>query len=92
MGSEVLVVSCTLVFCCCRLLGCRGGLWVVIYMYGCHGRADKSSDASVQQSVGRIPVVTLVSLSKTLNYNCFSPPRGKWVPVRAEMVLVVGLA
>ena len=55
MGSEVLVVSCTLVFCCCRLLGCRGGLWVVIYMYGCHGRADKSSDASVQQSVGSNP-------------------------------------
>ena len=24
----------------------------------------------------RIPAVTLVSLSKTLNHNCFSPPRG----------------
>ena len=23
------------------------------------------------------------------NYNCFSPPMGKWVPVRAEMVLVM---
>ena len=40
----------------------------------------------------RIPVMTLVSLSKTLNYNCFSPPRGKWIPVRAEMVLVIDLA
>ena len=30
-----------------------------------------------------IPVVTLVSLSKTLHYNCFSPP------VRAELVLVI---
>ena len=40
----------------------------------------------------RVWVVTLVSLSKTLNYNYFSPPRGKWVPVRAEMVLVIGLA
>ena len=40
----------------------------------------------------QIPVVTLVSLSKALNYNCFSPPRGKWVPVRAEMVLVIDLA
>ena len=40
----------------------------------------------------RIPVVTLVSLSKTLNYNCFSPPRGEWVSVRAEMVLVIDLA
>ena len=40
----------------------------------------------------RIPVVTLVSLSKTLNYSCFSPPRGKWVPVRTEMVLVIDLA
>ena len=40
----------------------------------------------------QIPVATLVSLSKTLNYYCFSPPRGKWVPVRAEMVLVVDLA
>ena len=35
--------------------------------------------------------MTLVSLSKTLNYNCFSPPRGKWVPVRAEMVIVLDL-
>ena len=23
---------------------------------------------------------------------CFSPPRGKWVPVRVEMVLVIVLA
>ena len=37
----------------------------------------------------RIPVMTLVSLSKTLNYNRFSSPRCKWVSVRAEMVLVI---
>ena len=29
----------------------------------------------------------LVSLSKTLYHNCFSPPRSKWVPVRAELVV-----
>ena len=40
----------------------------------------------------RIPVVTLVSLSKTLNYNCFSPTKSKWVPVRAEIIDVIGLA
>ena len=39
-----------------------------------------------------ILVMTLVYLSKTLNYNCFSPPRGKWIPVRAKMVLVIDLA
>ena len=36
--------------------------------------------------------MTLVSLSKTLNYNCFSWPWGKWVPMRAVMVLVIDLA
>ena len=39
--------------------------------------------------------MTLVFLSKSLNYNCFSPPRGgKWVPtcMRAEMILVIDLA
>ena len=39
-----------------------------------------------------IPVKTLVSLSKTLDSKCFSSPRGKSVPVRAEMVLVIDLA
>ena len=39
-----------------------------------------------------ILVMTLVSLSKTLNYNCFSWPWGKWVPMRAVMVLVIDLA
>ena len=36
----------------------------------------------VAQSLGmrvRIPVMTLVSLSKTFDY-CFSSPRGKWEP------------
>ena len=37
----------------------------------------------------QIRFVTLLSRSKTLNYNCFAPPRG---PVRAEMVLVIDLA
>ena len=35
----------------------------------------------------RITVVTLVSLSKTLYYNCVSPAKAQWVPVRAEMVV-----
>ncbi len=34
----------------------------------------------------------LSKLSKELIYNCFSSPRGKWVPVRTEMVLVIDLA
>ena len=36
---------------------------------------DSSSGVSSRIWV-RIPAVTLVSLSKTLNHNCFSPPRG----------------
>ena len=52
---------------------------------------NSSSGVSVQQNVCS-RVVTLVFLSKTLNYNCFSPPTGNWVPVRAEMVLVIDLA
>ena len=36
---------------------------------------DSSSGVSNRMWV-RIPAVTLVSLSKTLNHNCFSPPRG----------------
>ena len=36
---------------------------------------DASSGVSSRMWV-RIPAVTLVSLSKTLNHNCFSPPRG----------------
>ena len=35
---------------------------------------DSSSGVSSRMWV-RIPAVTLVSLSKTLNHNCFSPPR-----------------
>ncbi len=37
-------------------------------------------------------VMTLVYISKTLNHDCFSSPRGKLVPTRAEMVLVIDLA
>ena len=36
---------------------------------------DSSSGVSSRMWV-RIPAVTLVSLSKTLNHNCFSSPRG----------------
>ena len=36
---------------------------------------DSSSGVSSRMWV-RIPAVTLVFLSKTLNHNCFSPPRG----------------
>ena len=36
---------------------------------------DSSSGVSNRMWV-RIPAVTRVSLSKTLNHNCFSPPRG----------------
>ena len=36
---------------------------------------DSSSGVSSRMWV-RIPATTLVSLSKTLNHNCFSPPRG----------------
>ena len=54
---------------------------------------NSSSGVSVQQSVGSSPSHdTIGSESKTLNYNCFSPPRGKWEPARAEMVLVIDLA
>ena len=48
---------------------------------------DSSSGVSSRMWV-RIPAVTLVSLSKTLYHNCFSSPRRKWVPVRAELVIV----
>ena len=33
--------------------------------------------------------VVLVSFSKTLYHNCFSPPRSKWVPVRADLVVLI---
>ena len=51
-----------------------------------------SSDGGVIRVLVRIPVMKLVSLSKTLHYNWFSPPNGKWVPVRAEIVIVIDLA
>ena len=31
--------------------------------------------------------MTLVSLSKIHYYNCFSSPRGKWVPARVEVYI-----
>ena len=62
----------------------------------CRGRADKRTELKLVLLFSRVwvrtPVVTLVSPSKTLNYNCFSSLRGKWVHVRAEMVLVIDLA
>ena len=40
-----------------------------------------------------IAITTIVSLSKTLNYYCFSSTQlGKWVPAGAEMVLVIDCA
>ena len=64
---------------------------------GCRGRADKSTELELccfcsaecgfeSRSSHLCPWV------KTLNYNFSSPPRGKWVPVRPEMVLVRELA
>ena len=32
---------------------------------------------------------TFVPEHDTLLYNCFSPPRSKWVPVRAQLVIVI---
>ena len=47
---------------------------------------NSSSGVSVQQSVGSTPSRdTRVPLQDT--FNCFSPPMGKQVTVRAEMVL-----
>ena len=52
--------------------------------------SDLCSDGRVVRMWVRILAATtvLVSLSKTLYHNCFSPPRSKWVPVRAELVVV----
>ena len=52
--------------------------------------SDSCSDGRLVRMWVRIPTATvvLVSLSKTLDHNCFSPPRSKWVPVRAELVVV----
>ena len=53
---------------------------------------NSSSGVSVQQSVGWNPGHDTCVPEQDTHYNCFSPPRGKWVPVRAEMVLVIDLA
>ena len=52
--------------------------------------SDLCSDGRVVRMWVRIPTMVLMSLSKTLYHNCFSPPRSKWVPVRAELVVVFG--
>ena len=51
---------------------------------------DLCSDSRVVRMWVRTPTTTvaLMSLSKTVYHNCFSPPRSKWVPVRAELVVV----
>ncbi len=64
--------------------------WLVVAKW--FSELDSSSGGRVIRVWVRIPVMTLVSLSKPLYYNCFSSPRGKWVPARAEMVLVIDLA
>ncbi len=53
--------------------------------------ASDSSSGGIKEWV-RIPIMTLLFLSKTLNYKLLQSPSGKWVPVRAEMVLVIDLA
>ena len=52
--------------------------------------SDLCSDGGVVIIRVRILAATMVpvSFSKTLYHNCFSPPRSKWVPVRAELVVV----
>ena len=51
---------------------------------------DLCSDGQVVRMWVRTPTVIMVhmSLSKTLYHNCFSPSRSKWIPVRAELVVV----
>ena len=53
--------------------------WIVTLLWGVVAERsslpDSSSGVSSRMWV-RIPAVTLVPLSKTLNHNCFSPPRG----------------
>ncbi len=58
----------------------------------CFSASDSSSGGVVIRVWVQIPAMTLVSLSNTLNCNCFFKPKGKLVPVRAEMVLVIDLA
>ena len=52
--------------------------------------SDLCSDGRIVRMWVRIPTTTVVlmSLSKTCHHNCFSPPRSKWAPVRAELVVV----
>ena len=52
--------------------------------------SDLCSDGWVVRMWVRIlaATVVLVSMSKTLYHNCFSSPRRKCVPVRAELVVV----
>ena len=61
----------------------------------CTGSAlDLSTDGWVVRMWVRIPTATVVlmSLSKTLNHNCFSPPRSKWVPGEGRVGCCVWLA
>ena len=52
---------------------------------------DLCSDGRVVRMWVRTPTATVVlmSLSKILYHNCFSPLGSKWVPVRAELVVVI---
>ena len=56
------------------------------------GALNSRSGALVQQSVGSIPGRNTCARAMTRNYRCFSPPRGKWVLVSVEMVLVIDFA
>ena len=59
----------------------------------CCGRADKSTNSSScdsdQQSES---ICDTCAPEQDTFLNCFSPPRGKLVPVRSEMVLAIDLA
>ena len=69
-------------------------LYVSKELVECHGWGSSASDLCCDGQVVRMWVkilavtMVLVFLSKTLYHNCFSPPRSKWVPVRAELVVV----
>ena len=61
-------------------LVCQKGSKLEHHFVECRGRAVWLTGTQVLGVSStmwvRIPAVTLVSLSKTLNHNCFSPPRG----------------
>ena len=55
------------------------------------GRAVKSTRFKLWCLISRVWVCDACVLEQDTLTISFSPPRGKWVPVRAEMVLVIDL-